>query len=267
MPTIPSSPPHRARAIAESFGVDPARYDRTRPTYPQVLIDRILDEAPGHEVLDVGIGTGVSARPFRAAGRHVLGIEPDERMAAFARAHGFDVEVSTFEDWNPAGRRFDLIVAGTTWHWVDPDAGAAKAAELLRPGGRLAVFWNVQQPPPELAHAFAEVYRGVLPGTPFAAGTADPLASYGGIFDRAADAIRSTGAFAEPERWRVDWARPYTREEWLDLVPTAGGHGLFGPEKLDELLTGLGAAIDAAGGGFTMWYAAVAVTAARTVAP
>jgi hypothetical protein len=30
---------------------------------------------------------------------------------------------------------------------------------------------------------------------------------------------------------------------------------------LDELLTGIGAAIDSAGGGFTMHYTAVAVTA------
>ena len=39
-----------------------------------------------------------------------------------------------------------------------------------------------------------------------------------------------------------------------------------GPDrgKLEELLAGLGAAIDALGGGFTMNYATVAVTAART---
>jgi len=34
------------------------------------------------------------------------------------------------------------------------------------------------------------------------------------------------------------------------------------PAKLDELLAGIGAAVDAAGGGFTMRYTTVVVTAA-----
>jgi SAM-dependent methyltransferase len=67
-------------------------------------------------------------------------------MADFARRRGLEVEVAAFEAWDPAGRAFDAVVAGQTWHWVDPIAGAAKAAEVLRPGGRLAVFWNVGEP-------------------------------------------------------------------------------------------------------------------------
>jgi hypothetical protein len=47
-------------------------------------------------------------------------------------------------------------------------------------------------------------------------------------------------------------------------VPTSGGHNQFPPGKLEELLAGIGAAIDAVGGEFTMGYAAVVVTAART---
>src|SRR5436190_13512061 len=117
--------------MAESFGIDPARYDRTRPPYPDAMIERIVAAGPGPDFLDVGCGTGIEARQFRAAGRAVLGVEPDPRMAAFARASGVDdVEVATFEAWEPAGRTFDAVVAGTAWHWVDPAAGAAKAARV-----------------------------------------------------------------------------------------------------------------------------------------
>src|ERR1700689_4372459 len=182
MPTLPSrsaaTDPHRARQVAESFGADPERYDRTRPRYPQALVDRIIAASPGRDVLDVGIGTGVSARPFRAAGCRVLGVEVDARMAGFARRDGFDVEVAKFEDWDAAGRTFDTIIAGMTWHWVDPVAGASKAAQLLRPGGRLAVFWYVGRPPTGLAQAFSEVYRRVLPDTPFANSPRDPVVAY-----------------------------------------------------------------------------------------
>lgn len=130
--------PHRHRQTAESFGVDAERYDRARPPYPQALVDRIVAASPGRHVLDVGAGTGIEARQFRAAGCTVLGVEPDERMAAFARRGRIEVEVARFEDWQPAGRQFDAVIAGTAWHWVDPVAGAAKAAQVLRPGGRLA---------------------------------------------------------------------------------------------------------------------------------
>ena len=81
----------------------------------------------------------------------------------------------------------------------------------------------------------------------------------------AANGLRQAGAFGEPEQWLFDWDRPYTRDEWLELVPTIGGHNRIPPAKLQELLTGIGAAIDAVGGGFTAHYTTVAVTAARTV--
>lgn len=255
--------PHQARGVAESFGSDPVRYDRTRPRYPDALVSCIVAASPGPDLLDVGCGTGIAARQFQAAGCRVLGVEVDERMAEFARQNGSEVEVSKFEDWNPVGRTFDAVVSGTTWHWVDPVVGAAKAAEALRPEGRLAVFWNVQQPPPDVAEAFAEVYRRVLPDTPFSRGAASGLQGYSAILAKAAEGIRQVGGFGDPEQWRYDWEQSYTRDEWLDQVPTAGGHSRFPPDELEELLAGLGAAIDAVGGSFTMQYAAVAVTAAR----
>lgn len=250
--------------MAESFGTDPERYERTRPRYPQAMVDRIVAAIPGPDLLDVGIGTGISARPFVAAGCRVLGVEADARMAEFARRSGLDVEVGKFEDWDAAGRTFDAVISGQTWHWVDPIVGAAKAAELLRSGGRLAIFWNVFQPPPDLAAGFAAVYRRVLPDSPFSAGTSGGLAAYSAHFTKAADAIRHVGSFDEPERWQFDWAQTYTRNEWLDQVPTSGGHNLFPPHRLEELLSGIGAVIDAAGGRFTMQYATVAITATRT---
>jgi len=250
--------------MAESFGSDPERYDRSRPRYPDVMVERIVAASPGLDVVDVGIGTGVSARPFLAAGCRVLGVEVDARMAEFARRGGLEVEVAKFEDWDPAGRTFDVVIAGQTWHWVDPVAGAAKAAEVLRPDGRIAAFWNVFQFPPDLGEAFAAVYRRVLPDSPFFRATSGSLEAYSGQFARTADGIREVGAFGEPEQWQFDWERSYTRDEWLDLVPTAGGHNQFPPGKLEELLAGIGAAIDAVGGSFTMGYATVAVSTART---
>jgi len=255
--------------MAESFGIDPERYDRTRPRYPGALVERIVASSPGPDFLDVGAGTGIDARQFQAAGAVVLGIDPDARMADFARRTGVEVEVATIEAWDPAGRDFDAVVAGQAWHWVDPVAGAAKAAQVLRPGGRLAVFWNVFQPPPEAAEAFAAVHDRVLPDS-MASGAyrraASTLDLYSPILTKTADGLRTAGAFGDLEQWRYDWGRSYTRDEWLDVLPTQGLYTQLPPDTLAELLAGVGAAVDALGGSFTMAYTTVAVTAARAAA-
>ncbi|SEG77733.1 Methyltransferase domain-containing protein [Nonomuraea solani] len=227
------------------------------------MVAAIAADSPGPDVLDVGCGTGISSRQFQAAGCKVLGIDVDARMADVARRSGVEVEVAAFEAWEPAGRTFDTVIAGQTWHWVDPVAGAAKAAQVLRPGGRLSVFWNVAQPPPEVSATFAEVYARVLPELPISKATMTPLEGYAVMFTNAADGMRAEKAFGEPDQTRYDWERTYTRDEWLDQVPTHGGHSRFAPEQQAELLAGIGAAIDAVGGAFTMEYATVAVTAVR----
>jgi SAM-dependent methyltransferase len=253
---------HEQRRVAEGFGADAGRYDRARPGYPAALIDRVIGASPGPEILDVGCGTGISARAFLAQGCRVLGVDPDPRMAEVAQGSGFDVQVARFEDWDAAGQRFDTVVAAQAWHWVDPIAGAAKAAGVLRPGGQLAVFWNVFDPPAELRAAFAEVYRRVLPDSPLGGFLSRPaLTAYDTMCATAADGIRQAGAFGPPERWQFNWSRPYTRAEWLDAVATLGGHSQLPATVLADLLAGLGAAVDAAGGAFTMSFVTVTVAA------
>ncbi|MFD7816454.1 class I SAM-dependent methyltransferase [Streptomyces sp. NPDC059785] len=275
MPTLPAenSPrhgrpepaPHQQRDVAESFGADAERYDRARPRYPRALVERIVAVSPGPDVLDVGCGTGIVARQCAAAGCRVLGVDADARMADLARRHGLDVEVAPFETWDPAGRTFDAVVSGQTWHWVDPLAGADRAARVLRPGGLLALFWNAGRPPAELAEAFAGVCDRLVPGSLAARQWSGPAVDgYAALCGKAAEGMVRAGAFTEPERWRFDWERHYTRDEWLDQLPTQGAFTRLPEAELAEVLDGIGAAVDAAGGGFTMRYATVAAAATRT---
>ncbi|BCJ38537.1 methyltransferase type 11 [Actinocatenispora thailandica] len=271
MPTLPpeQAPPppelHRARRLAESFGADPAGYDRARPAYPDELVARIVGDRAAPDVLDIGCGTGIAGRQFQAAGATVLGVEPDERMAAFARSRGLPVEVATFEDWEPNGRSFDLLIAAQSWHWVDPATGPRKAAGLLRPGGRLALFGHVFEPPTEIAGAFAEAYRRVVPDSPFGQGSGRrPLQVYQAGYARIAETLGESAGWQDIEQWRFDWQRHYTRDEWLALLPTTGGIAPLRPDQQAEVLAAVGTAIDAAGGGFTMEYVTLAVTAVRT---
>lgn len=253
---------HQAREIAESFGREAERYERTRPAYPQEMVEKILATSPGRDFLDVGIGTGISARPFQSKGCHVLGVDPDERMAQYARECGFDVDISKFEDWDPAGRTFDVLISGQAWHWVDPVLGAQKAAAVLRTSGRIALFWNVMSFEPRFAVGLATVYRRVVPEFPFfqRAYSSCP-ANYAPLSHKAADGIRNVGRFDEPFQWQFDWEGTFSRDQWLDTVPTFGGHSQLLPNKLDELLEGIGRVIDSTGGTVTLNYTTVVVTA------
>jgi len=170
------------------------------------------------DFLDVGCGTGIGARRYKAAGCTVLGVDPDSRMAGVARRSGIEVEIGNFETWDPGGRSFDAVVAGQAWHWVDPVLGARKAAQLLRPNGLLALYWHVFDPPGDVATAFDDVMRRVAPDAPLQ----NPgLQLQEGNLKRAVEGIRTAGGFGEPDQWRYEWQREYTREEWLDHLPSS----------------------------------------------
>ena len=291
---------HLHRGAAEGFGADAARYDRARPATPQPVADAVLSYAAGGplaapigpssdarpgaaprpaggpaappQVLDVGIGTGLSALPFRAAGADVLGVEVDPRMAEVARGRGMAVEVARFEEWSPAGRTFDAVVSGMTWHWVDPVAGAAQAARVLRDAGVLAVFWHAADLPPGLRSAFHDLSSRLLAGTP-GAGMYAPETSaadgYEAMLGRAAAGLAEAGGFARPERLRHVWQRRYTVAEWLDQVPTSGGFGRLPGDVQRQVLDGLRAALErdeevAREGGFAVRHTTVMLAARRS---
>ncbi|MGH2849316.1 MAG: class I SAM-dependent methyltransferase [Solirubrobacteraceae bacterium] len=249
------------RTRAESFGTVAELYDRARPSYPPELIDALLAAAP-RRVLDVGCGTGIASALLAERGASVLGVEVDERMASVARAKGLEVEVATFEAWDPAGRRFDLVAAAQAWHWIDPAVGVAKAAELLDDGGAAAVFWNLGDPPPELAARLRPIYARLEPELERDAtslGNAHPSV------DAADASLRQSGAFERPRILRFAWQRRYDTAGWLDHLQTHSDHQTLPPERLERLLAAVAEAVEEIGGVFEMPYETVLVLAARKV--
>ncbi len=274
-------PPSPTRTNAgqpyEFFGGGGALYDRSRPAYPEALIAQIVNAAPGRDILDVGCGTGIEARQFQEARCTVLGVDPDPQFAEFARGTGVAVDVATFETWASAGRMFDAVVAGTAWHFVDPVAGAAKAAQVLRQGGLLAPFHQITHTPPALAEAIdatspswfsrsAQAYRQAAADFPFDIGGREGSAmdQYQPLFETIASGIRKVGGYSEPELWRFDWEQTYSRDEWLAVLSTRSAITKRRPDERAEVLGAVGALIDEMGGAFSMPYTTVAVTAVRT---
>lgn len=254
-----------AGRLAGSFGAGAARYDRTRPSYPDELVQKIVAASPGPRVAEVGCGTGVLSRQLRAAGCEVVGVEHDERMAEFAQGTGLTVEVSKFETWDPAGREFDVVVAGQSWHWVDPEAGARQAARMLRPGGVFVALWHVFATPEPIADAFVAAYEKVAPQIPFRVGHSyeEAFKSYQEGCVRASDALVGMGAFSGLDQWSARWEQTYTTAEFLDLMLTMSPIALLSAEQVTELTSDVGRAIDSTGGGLTMHYDTLAIAFTR----
>jgi SAM-dependent methyltransferase len=240
-------------ASARWFGEVAGLYDKARPSYPAELVSDLLASGPA-DIVDVGCGTGKAARLFAGRDRRVLGVEPDPGMAAVARANGVDVEVDAFETWDDAGRQFDLLISATAWHWVDPVAGAAKAAKVLKPGGRFAAFWNAMQHSAQVRSVFAEVYGRHAPqllATSFALGAPDPIDRDSDLAGQALAAGPFRGV-TPGERRQYAWSAEYTPQGWADVVATHSDHRLLDPPVKDSLLEDLAAALMALGPTFSV---------------
>jgi SAM-dependent methyltransferase len=243
------------------------RYDRCRPRYPDVLIEGLLGPAPrGLEVLDVGCGTGIAASQIAKRGAKVLGVELAPGMADIARRHGIEVEVGAFEGWDAAGRRFDRVISAQAWHWLDMHAATAKAASLLRPGGRLGLIWSGGAHPDDLADELARVYSTVVP-----AGTHGLFRGYAAHsssdiregLDGVVEAISENPDFgAVTEEW-FPWTQPYHRDDWLELLLTNSQYLALEPGLRESLLDAVGVTIDDYGGSFVMSFETVLFTADR----
>ena len=134
----------------ERFSDRAEAYVRARPTYPDAVVAH-LEKAgalgAGATVVDLGVGTGLSAEPFLRAGYAVTGVEPNDAMresgdrflAAFARYRSVK---GTAEQTGLPNRCAQLAIAGQAFHWFDPPLARAEALRILVPGGWAALMWN-----------------------------------------------------------------------------------------------------------------------------
>jgi SAM-dependent methyltransferase len=165
------------RRLGRVFNEVPELYDRVRPGYPDELFSdlvTITGMGTRSSVLEVGCGTGQATRPLAALAGSVTAVEPGAEMAAVARRRlatlpNVEVETSTFEQWDDRGRRFDVLVAAASWHWVDPAIGWRRAHDVLSPGGWMALIGNVvvRRPgEPEVYAETADLHERFSPGNP-----------------------------------------------------------------------------------------------------
>ena len=254
------------------FGEVAELYDRARPGYPAELIDDVIGSTGSPSggpsgrparMLEAGAGTGKATVAFARRGLGIVAVEPNAGMAAIAAqalAPFADVEVvvATFEDWEPpAGEAgsFDFVVAAQSWHWLAPELRCAKAGALLRPGGTLALFWNLPVwEDAELRDRLDEVYGTHAAG--LGAAPIFPRLSATGEGSRIVEEIESSALFGPVEQRSYRWVQPYTTRQYLDLTTTHSDHRLLPEAVREALLRAVAEVLERRGGGFDMVYEA-----------
>jgi SAM-dependent methyltransferase len=114
----------------------------------------VLDAVPAgcRQALDVGCGTGTLTRSHRRIIPHVTGIDRDERSIETARAHpqaaGIDYRHADFFAASFEPESFGLVTSIAVLHHMDAVAALPRMAELLQPGGVLAVVGLARGPSP-----------------------------------------------------------------------------------------------------------------------
>lgn len=137
-----------ARSYGKVFNEVATEYDRSRPRYPDALVDQacaVASIGDGDRVLEIGCGTGQLTRSLLARGLRVTALEPGDRLIQMAEENLRDAGEVEFlharlEDVPLPRASYAAVFSAAAIHWLDPDLGWRKIAEALAPNGTLALI-------------------------------------------------------------------------------------------------------------------------------
>lgn len=237
---------------AGTFDRDPAGYAQGRPGYPPEVFEVLETRcglAPGIDVLEIGPGTGQATRELLARGARVHAVEPGRRLAAELQrtlgAEALTVSVSRFEDVALEAASADLVVAATSFHWIDRERGTTKVVSTLRPGGWIALWWNVFYDP-----AGPDAFSRAL--EPLYAELGDRESPHGGAGALDEDVWRALLGSAGLEKisgQRFTWSAEHSTDDVVALYATFSGTRARPDEERARFLDGVRRTADQQFGG------------------
>ncbi len=245
---------------SQSFDRVAGLYDEFRPDYPQELADSTiaLSRLPqGGRILEVGCGTGKATRLFASRGYAVHCIEPGGNLLKVAARNlqGYPrvtFENTRFEDWQENPATFDLVMSAQAFHWISGEIGYPKAARSLKPGGSLALFWNMHPGfHGQVAEELDAIYQKISPEM------ASPENLTEETIQERMEEINLSGCFGPVTVRRFPWSRFYKTREYIGLLNTHSDHIRLNAKPRQHLFKEIAGVIDAHGGSIEWEYLAV----------
>ncbi len=152
-------------------------YQASRPSYPKEAIDFIVSHCQLSQqslLVDVGCGTGISARLFAERGIKTVGVEPNEDMRKTAEAAG-DMKSAdgkanpeyvdgTAENTTLKDESVDAVLAAQAFHWFEPNKSLAEFRRILKEDGFIVLMWNERDEADSFTFEYGELFRK-LPDT------------------------------------------------------------------------------------------------------
>lgn len=220
-------------APAIDFGRHSGDYATQRPGFPDSFYARLERFRPltGARVLDLGTGPGIMALPLAERGARVVGTDISENQIIAGReraeAQGLSdrckFAVGSAEDIQFPNGSFDVVTAGTCWHWFDHAKALAEVTRVLAPGGLLVIAHYIY-----LAQHSAMIRDSealVMKHNP-----AWKLGGFNGLFPWLVDSV-ITDSMKLCEQFVYDHDRRMTHEAWRGRMRTCNGVGSGGMDE------------------------------------
>ncbi len=146
-------------------------YERGRPGYPPAAVRhlaRALHLGPGRTIVELGSGTGKFTRALAPLGAALLAVEPTAGMREVFRRELARVAVvpGTAEAIPVPDSFADAVVAAQAFHWFRPRATLREMARVLRPGGGVALVWNMRDETVPWSRGFSRIVDRYRAGAP-----------------------------------------------------------------------------------------------------
>ena len=141
------------RTLKTTFNKVSALYDKSRVSYPQDLIDDIINFAKiKHDanILDIGCGSGQATISFAEKGFNTTGLDISPNLIKVASKKysnhlNLQFKVGSFEDTILPENSFDIVTCGLAWHWINTKNRYEKVHRILKRNGIIALFWSWQE--------------------------------------------------------------------------------------------------------------------------
>jgi ubiquinone/menaquinone biosynthesis C-methylase UbiE len=180
----------------------------------------------GRVVVDLAAGTGKLTRRLVPTGARVVAVEPlAEMREQLARAApGAEVVDGTAEAMPLEAASVDGVTVGQAFHWFDPELASVEIARVLRPGGALALVWNIRDLSDPLQARVNELLRPVRRDTP-----SEHEQPWRAVLD-------SSPLFGPAEERSFPWVQAHTTEELVDRIASVSFVAKLEPGAREELL-------------------------------